>query len=79
MYLSDKHPVMNRRTSLPVALLVTGVAVLCMLVVATGFLNPDWMLDTLGLELYLGSIVVLLACAILSFWFDFAGTLRREL
>ncbi len=70
---------MNRRTSLPVAILVTSVAVLCMLVLATGFLDPDWMLDTIGLIPYLGAIVVMFVCFILSFYFDMVGTLRREL
>ncbi|AFO55701.1 hypothetical protein NJ7G_0448 [Natrinema sp. J7-2] len=70
---------MNRQTSYPVAVLVTGIAAVCALVIATGFLDPDWMLETLGLELYLGSIVVLLGCTVLSFYFDLAGTLRRGL
>ncbi|ELY78977.1 hypothetical protein C487_07115 [Natrinema pallidum DSM 3751] len=76
---SNRYSGMNRQTSLPVAVLVTGIAAVCTLVIATGFLDPDWMLETLGLELYLGSIVVLLGCAVLSFYFDLAGTLRREL
>ncbi|QRV17063.1 hypothetical protein JMJ58_09430 [Haloterrigena salifodinae] len=70
---------MNRRTSLPVAILVTGIAVLSALVLATGFLDPDWMLDTIGLIPYLGAVIVLLVCSILSFYFDMLGTLRREL
>ncbi|ELY84481.1 hypothetical protein [Natrinema altunense] len=70
---------MNRQTSLPIAVLVTGIAAVCALVIATGFLDPDWMLETLGLELYLGSIVVLLGCAVILFYFDLDSTLRREL
>lgn len=70
---------MNRRTSLPVAIFVTGVAVLCMLVLATGFLNPDWMLDTIGLIPYLGAIVVMLVCTVLSFYLNIPRTIRREL
>lgn len=70
---------MNRQTSLPVALLVTGVAVLSALVLATGFLDPDWMLDTIGLIPYLGAMVTMLVCAVLSFYFDIPGTIRREL
>lgn len=70
---------MNRQTSLPVALLVTGAAVISALVLATGFLDPDWMLDTIGLIPYLGAMVVMLVCAALSFYFDIPGTIRREL
>lgn len=70
---------MNRQTSLPVAILVTGAAVISALVLATGFLDPDWMLDTIGLIPYLGAMVVMLVCAVLSFYFDIPGTIRREL
>ncbi|AGB33618.1 hypothetical protein C488_18715 [Natrinema pellirubrum DSM 15624] len=70
---------MNRQTSLPIALLITGVAALCGLIVASGFLDPDWMLETLGLEVYLAAIVGILVCGVLSFWFDLAGTIRRKL
>ncbi|MGQ3412788.1 hypothetical protein ACT4ML_11085 [Natrinema sp. LN54] len=69
---------MRRQTSFPVALLVTGIAILCMVVIASGFLDPDWMLETLGLEAYLGAIVVLLICTVLSFRLDLAGALRRN-
>ena len=46
---------------------------------ASGFLDPEWMLETLGLELYLGAIVGMLGCGVLSFWFDLAGPIRRAL
>lgn len=47
--------------------------------IATGFLDPDWMLETIGLIPYLGAIVVMSVCAVLSFWFDLPGTIRQEL
>ncbi|OLZ42371.1 hypothetical protein A6E15_15965 [Natrinema saccharevitans] len=70
---------MNRQPSLPVALLIAGIASACALVIASGFLDPEWALETLGLELYLGSIVGMLGCGVLSFWFDLAGPIRRAL
>lgn len=70
---------MNRKTSLPVALLVTGVAILCGLVIASGFVAPEWAFETLGIWVYIGAVGVMIICGILSFWFDLPGTISAEL
>lgn len=60
------------------ALLVVIVAAACALFIMAGFVAPDVVIDGNLALVYVGAVVVMSACAVVSWLVDLPGILRQE-
>ncbi len=60
------------------ALIVMVVAAISGIIIASGFVAPEIVMQGNGIWIYLGAVGVMVACAIISWVTDLPGILSRE-